>query len=319
MDAYIHGNNSYSSKSMMITEEIVHFLNDSLTKTQLIILKTLYENGELQHKALAVSVNTSPTSLSNHLNKLESIQPTLLNIAKDGRAKYYSLTPFAKTYIEHEAQFSSQSNIYDFTKPTQNSELTKEALNLLTKFQYIAGFATWRIKMDHLLSEQTFHTTSELSETYLNFMNVLKELKIQGKAESLHIIYDKLEQPNLANKIESKLEPISRNYRAIKPLLDLEKQDMALTYQIIDTLFKEKYPNAFNDVPNDAFIDISLIQDEQYYSLYYSIDRMAEIFIQCNYRKEQAIAQWQTTYFANSHCFYYIAEKYRYLHKEQHL
>lgn len=301
--------NATAVSRSMLTEEISTFLDQTLTKMQLTILKILYENRELQQKALAISANTSATSLSNHLNKLESIEPSLLTITKDGRAKYYALTPIAKAYIEQKLKSHNSSKIYNFTKSSHSNSLDADAFHLLAQFQDIAGYESWSIQMHFLLSNEISHVNYQLQDIFSKFMDTLTELTIQEDSDSLRKIFDQIEHSELVRKIETKIEEAARYHRALKPLLSLEKQSTGLAYRLIDAIFQEMYPSIFAALSDDTPLRPPLIPEEHYYSVFYCITKMINDFSGCYGKKELAVKHWQTVYFSDSACFYYIAEK----------
>lgn len=307
MEAYAHDATTFSNS--MLTEEISAYLDQTLTKMQLTILKILYENRELQQKALAISANTSATSLSNHLNKLESIDPSLLIITKDGRAKYYSLTPVAMEYIEHKLKAHNSSKIYNFTKAPHSSSLDENAFRLLAQFQDIAGCDSWSIQMNLLLSNDTCNVNEQLKEVFSKFMDALTELSLLKASDSLSKIFRQIENATLIRNLETRIEEAARYHRALKPLLSLEKQSTGLAYRLIDTIFQEMYPSVFHSFPDDTPLQPPFIPEEHYYSVFYCISKMVNDFASRYEKKESAVKHWQTLYFSDSACFYYIAEK----------
>lgn len=132
-----------------LTPDVIDYLNSSLSKLGVSILRELYRSPQMQQKNLAASIHTSTTSLSNILSRLENIQPQLLVSERVGRSKYYSLTEIANSYVV-QVILPQTNKIHTFSSRSQRDILISETLKAFYQFQDTAG-SEWDIILDDLL------------------------------------------------------------------------------------------------------------------------------------------------------------------------
>lgn len=292
----------------ILTQDLIIYLNTSLTKYSIAILKEIYHSPHMQQKTLAANLHTSPNSLSNMLNKLESIHPQLLTVEKIGRSKYYTLTEVAELYISQEI-LPKTNKIHAFSSQHEDN-LVKEALTLLSYFQKAAG-ADWYIVLDDMLSRRTISHSNvdELNDLYIDFINNMKQLKILNKLASIQEIYNSLNQPILIKRLDDYVSTELKRYYALEPLFKLERQDFDKSVLLIDYIFSKIKPSIFpTPILPPSFKEISVSQ-EQYSGIYCEFATMIEEFAKYQSNTVGAAAYWKSIYHSDSMSLYLIAEK----------
>ena len=292
----------------ILTQDVISFLNTILTKYNITILKEIYYSPHTQQKTLAANLHTAPNSLSNMLNKLESIHPKLLNVEKIGRSKYYTLTEVAELYISQEI-LPQATKIHTFSSPHEDT-LAKETLILLSYFQE-AGGTDWYLVLDDMLSGKTIvHTNAdELNDLYADFINNMKQLKILNKPASIQAVYDVLNQPILIRRLDGYVTTELKRFYALEPLFKLEKQDFDKAVLLIDYIFSKLKPSIFPmPVLPPSFKEIPVSQ-EQYSSICCEFATMAEEYAKYQGDTVGVATYWKSTYNTDSMSFYLIAEK----------
>lgn len=307
---------NYSSQ---LTPEIINYLNNSLSKFCVAILRELYNTPQMQQKTLAASIHTSVTSLCNILSRLEEIQPQLLISERVGRAKYYSLTEIANLYVAQIIlpQTAHPHKIHKFSTLSQESTMISEAINAFYRFREAAG-KDWDLVLDNTLfylfqdskQESPPFKTDELFNLCSSFLNNMKQLKVLNETATLHEIYDILGQSLLIKRLEMYLSKELRDFYALKPLFELERQNHVKALQIIDQIFIELDPNT--PVSRNTVTAYSeVLSPEQYMQIFHQICMMRKDFSENMSQNEKyAILQhWFKKYLVQSYCLSYIAEK----------
>lgn len=322
MDSYAFTMND-SSRSL--SPDMVSLLNHSLSKLGIAILKELYQSPKMQQKNLAASIHTSPTSLSNILNKLENIQPQLLIAERVGRSKYYSLTETASLYVA-QVILPQSNKIHRFSTLSREDTLISETLDILCQFQETAG-QDWDIMLDNILVHDleadsgisTENTgKNELFTLYADFMNHMKQMEISNQTATIHEIHNILGQPVLIKRLNAYLARELANYHALEPLFKLEKQDFEKASRLIDEIFTEIAPNVFPKASEAKYTNNShinkAVSDEQYGTIFRKISNMKNELFAYEGDKDLALKHWQTIYPPQSPSIVYIAEKCSYIY-----
>lgn len=309
-------NMDYSSQ---LTPDIINYLNNSLSKFGVAILRELYQAPQMQQKTLAANIHTSVTSLCNILSRLEEIRPQLLVSERVGRAKYYSLTEIANLYVAQIIlpQTAQSHKIHKFSTLSQESTMISEAINAFYRFREAAG-KNWDVILDDTLyylvqdskQESLSLGSDELFNLSLDFLNYMKQLQAQNETATLHEIYEILGQPLLIKRLEMFLSKELRDFYALKPLFDLEQQNYAKAIQVIDQIFIELDPDTPVSRNTDTTYSTMLLP-EQYMQIFHQICMMRKDF-SCNMSqddKQTILQHWYTKYPVQSYCLSYIAEK----------
>lgn len=300
----------------ILTPDLIHFLNTSLSKLGVSILKELYQAASpLQQKTLAANVHTSPTSLSNILSRLEAITPELLNSQRIGRSKYYSLTGFARAYVAQEL-LTAPGKIHPFAAHSQNSALLSETLDILHMFQSKAGIE-WYFALDDLLSGKSseYETDTELMELFSDFLDNMANMKLQNQSEYIHEIHKQLEQKILIGRLDSYLKAQLAPYYALKPLISLAKQDYETAALFIDYVFAVKIDTGLFSVPELPGSFSVPVSELEYNKITKQLADMANDIIDRRGNKLQVLEIWKKRYHTDSHCLMYIAEKCCFIYK----
>lgn len=151
----------------------------------------------------------------------------------------------------------------------------------------------------------------ELFIIYTDFMNQIKNLKISNSDTSIREVYDILNQPILIKRLEAKLTMDLKYFYILKPLFDLEKQNLRKTTYLVDNIFAELAPDVF--LMSDASVSYNgtILPDEQYNKIFREICIMKNDFTnnKCTVDKEKITEYWQEKYFWQGYSLIYIAEK----------
>ncbi len=291
-----------------LTPDTIKYLNASISKLGVAILKELHASPQIQQKTLAASIHTSPSSLSNILNRLEAIQPQLIKTERVGRSKYYALTETAELYVSQEL-LPKASNIHPFT-PYPQGDLTNDTLRILYQFQKTAG-QDWEIFLDDLLSEdkQTTITDNELNDLYLDFMNNVTQLQILHQISSIHEIMNALGNSILIKRLENYLSRTLKNFYVMEPLFKLAKQNIETAIQSIDYIFAEIYPTCFPLQASSTFTVDMFFSEEQYLRIFRELLKMSNEFLKYQGDKTKALSHWKLKYCSTDFSLTYIAEK----------
>lgn len=326
--AYQPEQTRFDNDSSLIKENIIT-LRTLLSKQGNAILKALYESPGMQQKSLAVSIHTSPASLSNIISKLETIQPELLKSERIGRSKYYALTDMAIAYVESELLSKEEPvtlkpKIHPFDSSSYEEMLTAETLHCLNLFQHTAG-NEWFMVLDDLLSGITDATkmNDELYDRYKDFMESLTQLRIHQKNIAIRKVYDVIDNLILSKRLNQYLDKELKDLYVLEPLFDLGKQDFEQACTLIDYIFFELRPSIFG--PADDLQDLQLeafsITTEQYYAIHHQISNMINEFFTFGGNKTKAVTKWKdrfhsydaTLRYIVSNCFViYTAEQKKY-------
>ena len=310
MDAYTPEKGILTAKNPnSITQSTINELNTALSKTGKSILLSLYRTPRIQQKVLAININTSPTSLSNILNKMETIRPPLLNIEHSGRSKYYSLTKIAEQYVSRELIPKESYNINTFFVPASAS-LFDETLGILYQFQSLAG-SEWLLILDDMLSNgNTDEVKNELSNLYTQFISNMKQMYMQKESLSIHKIYDELENSILIRRLENYLKNNLKDSHALIPLFDLEKQNPQKAIQLINYAFAEMKPQVFGNDDLSLFPNHDLpISSEQYHAIFHRLYMMVNEYSSHHETKLQMLKNWEKAFYTSNTALDFIAEK----------
>lgn len=307
---------NYSSQ---LTPDIINYLNNSLSKFCVAILRELYNTPQMQQKTLAANIHTSVTSLCNILGRLEEIRPQLLVSERVGRAKYYSLTEIANLYVAQIVlpQTAHPHKIHKFSTLSQENTMFSEATNAFYRFREAAG-KDWDLILDNILfylsqdhkQELLSFETDELFNLSLDFLNYIKKLKVLNETTTLHEIYDILGQSLLIKRLEKYLSKELQDFYALKPLFEIEQQNYVKAIQIIDQIFIELDPNTPVS-RNTATAYSDILSPEQYMQIFHQICMMRKDFSEnmSQNNKNTILQHWFTIYPVQSYCLPYIAEK----------
>lgn len=292
----------------LLTPDIIKYLNDSLSKLSIAILKELYNSPQIQQKTLAANIHTSPSSLSNIITRLEAIQPQLIKTERVGRSKYYALTEIAELFVTQEL-LPKTAKIRPFT-PYPQEDLTNSTLRIIYQFQKTAG-QDWEILFDDMLSgnTQTAIANQELNDLYVDFINNVTQLKILHQTSSINEILTTLGNSILIRRLEHYLNDTLKNYYILEPLFKLAKQDYEMAAMSIDYIFAEIYPSYFPlsvslNSPKDT-----LFSEEQYLKIFHELVKMFNEFNVYHGDKAKILEHWKTKYCSTNLSLTYIAEK----------
>lgn len=312
MDAYTPEKNAYTSKrTNSITQNTIDALNATLSKSGKSVLLSLYRTPRIQQKVLAVNINTSTTSLSNLLSKMEAICPPLLNIEHSGRSKYYSLTKIAEQYVASELIPKESFNINTFFSIPTSASLLNETLHILYQFQSLAG-SEWLLILDDMLSggTNTNEDKNELSTLYTQFINNMNQMYIQKETLSIHKVYDELANNILTRRLENYFKNNLQESNALVPLFDLEKQNPQKAIQLINYAFAEIKPQIFGTDDLSLFSSNDLpISNEQYHAIFRRLSMMINEFSNQHESKLQMLKNWEKVFYTSTLSLDFIAEK----------
>lgn len=297
-----------------ITTDIINSLNATLSKQSIAILKELYYSTKMQQKALAANIHTSPSSLSNTLSRLETIDPQLLKSERIGRSKYYSLTEIAESYIEQGIPHKI-ATIHTFASASQEKSLVNDTLYILHQFQKTAGHE-WYLILDDMLSNKdniSANTSegNELNHLYRNFVNNMKQLQKLENIPAIHEVQSILGDKTLIKRLEKLISNELKHYYALAPLFKLEKQNPEKAFLYTDNLFLQIEPNLFKSLDPSLFEENKNIpiSEEQYNKIFDEFVNLKNDFINYQGNKIKAVQNWKNIYNVNSTLLYYIAEK----------
>lgn len=295
--------------------ETLSLLNKCLTKTCKHVLRIIYEQRKIQQKDLCHLMNTTTSNLSNLISRIEAITPALLIVEKSGRAKYYSLTPIAHTYVKQELLGNDFSKVRAFSSTIYSDDLLQKAQHSLHDFKQRAG-NDWDIILDNLLSGKE-NSFSPLSQSFSNLMDDMKKMKICNQENSINKLYELLNQNILKKRIEQYLKESLADYFQLKPLFDLEQRNQQAAFELIDAIFENININnininninnnlSFQISPNSSFVD-----PKTYYELYNGINKLIQKAVAKKYyTKTDVMEFWQKSLYTTNIILFYIAEKY---------
>lgn len=302
-----------------LSQELIDYYNTSLTKTYMQILKILHQTPHIPQKVLAVSANTTPTSLSNLLTRFTNIEPPLLNIEKSGRTKYYSLTPIGKSYVTHELlenevtpneeSQNEESKIHTFTRESDSDPLLSETISVFSQFKNLAG-DTWYILMDDLITERRQNVSVSLNYLYQMFIKNILEIARQNDQNALRQIDFMLNEPILTQRLKEHIEKVLGNYFALKPLFLLARDNEKAAFRIIDDIFTQIAWDTYGtsaSTPSVYYKDY--MTESEYHKTFYIITLMLNDAKSTKDDKHTLISKWESEYQDTNVCLLYIAEK----------
>ena len=276
------------------------------------ILRALYQNPNLQHKSLAADTHMSITNLSNCISKLDAIKPPLLKIKREGRSKFYSLSPIGIQYMERMFPPIQPAKIRSFPSFSLDTSKATAALQTLRHFQEAAG-ADWDSILYKILDDHGHTSNETLHHIFSELIDQIIWLKTQQNDESLRKIYVVLAQNILIKKLKQYTDQLLKCFYILNPVFQLEKQDYKNATFIIDDMFSEI---TFSD-KDSLLVGTQLLTEAEYNAVYHQLSIMIKDFRQCNYNKKIAIEHWETVYHTQSPILSYIAEKCSNLYQHQ--
>lgn len=294
-----------------ITQTTINELNAALSRKGKSVLLALYRSPRIQQKVLAVSINTSPNSLSNLLGKMETIRPVLLDIEHIGRSKYYSLTNIAKQYVCSALIPKETYNINTFFSVPAETSLSNETLEILYQFQHLAG-SEWLLILDDLLSngQDTGAAADDLTNLYTRFIRNMRQMYLRKDSLSIRKIYSELSNSILVSRLENYLKDSLQDSHALIPLFDLEKQNPKKVIELINYVFAEMKPHIFGKDDLACFPNNELpVSEEQYHAIFHRISIMVNEFSNHYRSKLQALKTWEKAFYASNVTLTFIAEK----------
>ncbi len=300
-----------TKKTEVAAPDTINELNNILSKTGKSVLYELYRTPRIQHKALAVNINTSPTSLSNLLTRIGTIDPPLLRVEQVGRSKYYSLTKIAEQYVASELIQKETYNINTFFSVPANDSLYDEARRILYQFQSLAG-NEWLLILDNMLfnDTNTDEAKDELFTLYTQFINKMKQMYVQKESLSIHKIYDELSNSILIGRLENYLKNSLKDSHALIPLFDLEKQNPQTAIDLINYAFAEMKPQVFGKDDLSLFPDNDLpVSAEQYNAILRRLLLMVNEFADYHGAKLKVRKNWEESFYTSNITLSFIAEK----------
>lgn len=297
-----------------LSEGMITYLKDKITKKEESLLKMLYNYPNIQHKNLAGALEITSNGLSNLISNINNIYENFIIAEPKGRKKFYSLSQAAEIYTIRELLPKEAAQKDARLSFLHTDPITCDALDFLKKFQEFEGDG-WDVVLDDLLFVETrdmsatnIRFSQETSQNYNNFKNALITLVIQQKEQSVQKVYAVLEQKILTTRLKSMVSSALSNYNKMKPLFLLEENDLKAAHSIIDKIFSEHSSDPAPIVTN-AIHYINLQQTE-YEDIDRVIDRMIKDFKNNNYDKIAFIEQWEKNlYTRNQYSISYIAEK----------
>lgn len=299
-----------NNSSQVLTSDVNNYLNNTLSKQSVAILKELYQNPQMQQKTLAASIHTSATSLSNILSRLESIQPQLLVSERVGRSKYYALTDIARAYVS-QSILPQTNKIHPFTPLSKEDDLISETFNILFQFQTLAG-NNWDVLLDNLLIGQSDPTTeSELILLFSDFIDHMKRLEVSKQSNSIYEIHAILGQGILIKRLKERIDKELKSYYALKPLFELDKHNSEKATQLIDKIFIRIAPDIFSSWHSNIDNADNLLPEADYIRVFCEINDMKNDFYNPEYQgnKQLVLQHWNAKYLFSKFLLNYIAEK----------
>ena len=219
MAALQENNVHFNSDEESITQNELLSINAALPSPAAAILQVLYDYPNQQHKDLAIGTGMSITNLSNYISKIDSLHPPLLDIVKNGRSKYYSLTGTGIQYVEQMIIQNQPVKIRSFY--SLESSKYDEAIQLFRRFRESVGM-NWDVTLIEILSNPNCAENDTIHTFFKNFVDNLIWFKINQKDESLQKIYTALEQNVLKKMLERHIEQCLKDYYILEPLFQLD-------------------------------------------------------------------------------------------------
>ncbi len=291
-----------------LTPDIIDTLNDSLSNLCITILKELYHSSKLQQKHLAANVHTTPSSLSNTITRLESIQPQLLKSERIGRSKYYSLTEIAKLYVSQEI-LPKPGSLHVLSGPSVVS-LMQDTLDILHQFQKVAA-SDWDYVLATLLFDKTeeYDKDGELFTLFEDFIQNMLQLRIRDNRKSIYEIQQILNNKILTDRLDIYLDKKLERYLALEPLFKLGKRDYRKATQLIDYFFTQIDSELFRPSESKSQFDNLPVSKEQADAILHEFVRMKGEFLEFKGDKLAAEQKWEAEFYSTSTLIPYISEK----------
>lgn len=291
--------------STSLSSELLDELQRSLTWAGNSLLQAIYANSRIQHKELSDILDTSPSSLSNLVSKIQTTYK-LIHTEKIGRSKYYTLTDLGSEYVKLKlSKNRSLAPIQPFTPASYTESLIAKALHTFQQFKNAAG-VNWYFHLYNFLTESVDENSS-LQGIYCDFLDKVYELRIQNQT-ALNEVYKYINNEEIVTILKERLNRHFKNYELLEPLFTLEKSNQIAALTIIDYVFDDMHSSTSEKQPQRTLENCSISQN-QYYAIFYCITRMVTEYTQQVYNKSSALEYWYTVYHTKSIVLFYIAEK----------
>lgn len=295
-----------------LTEDDINMIRSKLTEDRFSILKAIYDTPRIQHKTLCERLDKSPSNISNMIRRIATIGYDLVLTSKNGTEKYYSLTPIAIQYVEHELLTSGHGHSSQNRESDQSSSaetLAAKALEMLDLFKEKCGIS-WRSTLYDLLTEKDITSNPEIQNIYNKLSTILYKCRMQN-TDALQKIFDMLEDmedEELIGQIRNHLDTKFLFFDLLNPLLILERPNSTASFKIIDEVFSELHPLVFTPLQHEKLSETVLTSGE-YNNLMIGIIKLTSEFVKKRYSKSNAVSIWKSTYFLTEELAFYIAEK----------
>lgn len=217
-----------------ISESEKKKIDDFLKRKRGEIFWNLAHNGVMTQKALAEISNTTPTSLSNILQKFEDFQPKLIEGKSEGRKRLYRLSNVGLEY----SQYEFEENLKEREKkniPYEELRMLQEMMDSLDKIK--VKYDDWEIVIDDMLVKKLYGISGDYDEDdekHLNsFINYLESAILKGADIIVEKAMNALECSILKNRMERFLDV----FYAFRPFYEkIEKSENI--YDIYDFIKK---------------------------------------------------------------------------------
>lgn len=283
-------------------------LDKILTKNGKLLLQALYEHPGLSHKELYECLDTSASSLSNLISKIEQITPKLLEVQKRGRNSYYSLSPAACDYVKQELIDNGTKKIRQFHSTLYTDTAFEQAFSALKDFQQASG-NDWDLKLDELLNGNAVWVDPKLYGLFHTFSENIILIRKSGNIDVLKKIYDTVKQTILIKRIQNYLDKQLLSYYQLEALFNLETTNLQSAMELVDEIFYYLAKCDFKPI-SIPYINSS-ISSEEAYGLTKCLCQMKEEFdhLYQGRNKAQVVHDWKQKYQSDSILLFYIAEK----------
>ncbi len=297
---------NHTNADNQLTSDAIAKIKARLTKDWFLILKTISDTPGIQHKALCEKINKTPSNLSNMIEKINKIDLPLILTVPNGTKKCYSLTDVAAQYVEQELlseKQSAKSREFFHSKSTETIiTKAKKTINLLKEN---CNHDLHNIVSSLLNEEKNVTVNAEIEKLYHDLLNILCDFRKQDI--DIKQILDILEDESLSDQLIVYLDNKFVYFDFFKPLLTSGRMDNTTRFQIIDNVFSELHPSIFSPY-QDMELSETLLTPIEWNNLLLGIVKLSKEFIDRNYSKSTAVANWET-YLLNSDLAFYIAEK----------
>lgn len=297
---------NHTNADNQFTSDAIAKIKARLTKDWFLILKTIFDTPGIQHKVLCEKIDKTPSNLSNMIEKINKIDVPLILTAQNGTKKRYSLTDIAAQYVEQELlreKQSAKNSEFIHSKSTETIiTKAKKTINLLKEN---CNHNLHTIVSSLLNEEKNVTVNDEIEKLYHDLLSILCDFRKQDI--DIKQILDILEDESLADQLTIYLDHKFVYFDFFKPLLLSGRMDSMTRLQIIDNVFSELHPSVFSSYL-DVKLTKALLTPTEWNNLLLGIVKLSKEFIDRNYSKSTAVANWET-YLLTRELAFYIAEK----------